>query len=53
MEKDERTQYEARKKSYEQEDRRKNEQQKRDSLAKEKLLQKADQGEKRTVGRSY
>jgi hypothetical protein len=51
--KDERAQFEARKKAYEQEDRRKEDQQKRDAVAKEKLLQKAEPSEKRTAGKQY
>jgi hypothetical protein len=50
-EKEERAQFESRKKSYEKEDLRKEEQQKRDALTREKYLQKLEQNEKRSTGR--
>lgn len=46
-EKDERAQFEARKKGYEKDERRKEEQQRREALAQERALQQVEQGEKR------
>lgn len=48
-EKDERAQFEARKKGYEKDERRKEEQQKREALAQERAMQQFAQGEKRNL----